>query len=192
MPIRFRPDVIELKPKVVVILAGTNDIAGNTGPATLDAIEDNIRSMVELARQNGIRVVLASLLPVSDYEQRDGKQIVQTVRRPPEKIKALNQQLKELARAMDLVYLDYFTAVVDEKGFLKDELSAHGLHGRNSEGVATDRGDKLNPRVRQKAPGERLVFISTLPLPVATPSELRLDSLLCIFVSQGCQSATLG
>ncbi len=128
MLIRFRPDVIELKPKVVVILAGTNDIAGNTGPTTLDAIEDNIRSMVELAHQNGIRVVLASLLPVSDYEQRDGKQIVQTVRRPPAKIQALNQQLKELARAMNLIYLDYFTAMVDEKGFLKGELSNDGLH----------------------------------------------------------------
>src|SRR5580765_3957393 len=83
MLIRFRPDVIALKPKVVVILAGTNDIAGNTGPETLEDIEGNLISMAELARTNGIRVVLASLLPVSDYEVRDGKPIVQTVRRSP-------------------------------------------------------------------------------------------------------------
>src|SRR5690349_8826835 len=82
MLIRFRPDVIDLKPRVVVILAGTNDIAGNTGPTTLEAIEDNFRSMAELATANGIRVVFASVLPVSDYELRDGKPIVQTVRRP--------------------------------------------------------------------------------------------------------------
>src|SRR5205814_8869962 len=75
MLIRFRPDVIALHPKVVVILAGTNDIAGNTGPMTIDAIEDNLISMAELAKANSIKVVLASILPVSDYEQRDGKPI---------------------------------------------------------------------------------------------------------------------
>src|SRR5436190_23845570 len=87
MLIRFRPDVIALRPKVVVILAGTNDIAGNTGPTTLEAIEDNLASMSELARAGGIRVVLASLLPVSDYEKRDGKPIIQTTRRPPAEIR---------------------------------------------------------------------------------------------------------
>src|SRR6266496_4938537 len=80
MLIRFRRDVIELKPKVVVILAGTNDIAGNTGPTTLEAIEDNFSSMAELARANGIRVVFSSLWPVRDSEVRDGKQIRQTTR----------------------------------------------------------------------------------------------------------------
>lgn len=128
MLIRFRRDVIELHPKVVVILAGTNDIAGNTGPTTLEAIEDNFRSMVELAHTNGIRVVLASLLPVSDYERRDGKPITQTVRRPPVQIKALNDWLKQYAAQSHSVYLDYFSAMVDEKGFLKDELSNDGLH----------------------------------------------------------------
>src|ERR1043165_3012512 len=91
MLVRFRPDVIALKPRVVVILAGTNDIAGNTGPMTLEAIEDNLTSMAELATTHNINVVFASLLPVSDYELRDGKPIVQTVRRPPEKIVGVNE-----------------------------------------------------------------------------------------------------
>lgn len=128
MLIRFRRDVIELKPKVVVILAGTNDLAGNTGPTTLEAIEDNLRSMAELAAANRIRVVLASVMPVSDYEIRDGKPLVQTVRRPPDKILALNKWMQEFARANHHTYLDYFSAMVDDKGFLKDELSSDGLH----------------------------------------------------------------
>lgn len=128
MLIRFRRDVIELKPKVVVILAGTNDIAGNTGPTTLEAIQDNLKSMAELAAANRIRVVLSSVMPVSDYEIRDGKQLVQTVRRPPDKILALNKWIQEFARANHHVYLDYFSPMVDAKGFLKDELSNDGLH----------------------------------------------------------------
>jgi lysophospholipase L1-like esterase len=114
MLIRFRPDVIDLKPKVVVILAGTNDLAGNTGPTTIQAIEGNLMSMAELATANGIRVVFASVLPVSDYEMRDGKPIVQTVRRPPEQILALNKWLKEYAATNGFGYLDYFSAMVDE------------------------------------------------------------------------------
>jgi lysophospholipase L1-like esterase len=128
MLIRFRRDVIELKPKVVVILAGTNDIAGNTGPTTLEAIEDNLKSMAELAAANRIRVVFASVMPVSDYEIRDGKPLIQTVRRPPEKILALNKWIQEFARANHHTYLDYFSAMVDANGFLKDELSNDGLH----------------------------------------------------------------
>src|ERR1041385_4830901 len=84
MLIRFRPDVIALHPKVVVILAGTNDIAGNTGPMTLEQIEGNLQSMAELAKANGIRVVLCSVMPVSDYHRK------QTDRRPNETIKQLN------------------------------------------------------------------------------------------------------
>jgi Lysophospholipase L1 and related esterases len=128
MLIRFRPDVIDLKPRVVVILAGTNDLAGNTGPTTLEAIEANLISMAELARANGIRVVFASLLPVSDYEMRDGKPIVQTVRRSPDKIIVLNDWMKDYAARNHLIYLDYFSAMVDGKGFFKDELSNDGLH----------------------------------------------------------------
>lgn len=128
MLIRFRADVIDLKPKVVVILAGTNDLAGNTGPTTLAAIENNLISMAELATVNRIRVVFASVLPVSDYEMRDGKPIVQTVRRPPAQILELNKWLKEYAATHHHIYLDYFSAMVDDKGFLKNELSDDGLH----------------------------------------------------------------
>jgi len=128
MLIRFRPDVIAHQPKVVVILAGTNDIAGNTGPMTLEMIEDNLKSMAEIAKANGIRVVLASVLPVSDYELRDGKPLTQTVRRPPAQILALNTWLKAFAKARGHVYLDYFSAMVDNNGFLKNELSDDGLH----------------------------------------------------------------
>lgn len=129
MLVRFRPDVIALKPQVVVILAGTNDVAGNTGPMTLEAIEDNLASMFELARASNIRVVIASVLPVSDYSKnREGKPIIQTTRRPPEKIKTLNEWIKKHAAQNGLTYLDYFSAMVDEKGFLKEELSNDGLH----------------------------------------------------------------
>jgi len=122
MLIRFRPDVIALKPKAVVILAGTNDIAGNTGPMTLEQIQGNLMSMVELAKANGIRVVLASLLPVCDYIKP------QTERRPPEKIRALNAWMKEYARKNKLVYLDYHSAMVDDKQMFKRELTYDGLH----------------------------------------------------------------
>lgn len=129
MVLRFRPDVIALKPKVVVILAGTNDISGNTGPTTLETIEANLTSMVELAHANGINVVLASVLPVSDYNKnREGKPIIRTQQRPPAQILALNDWMKKYAAQKGLVYLDYFSALVDDKGFLKEELANDGLH----------------------------------------------------------------
>jgi lysophospholipase L1-like esterase len=129
MLIRFRPDVIALQPKVVVILAGTNDIAGNTGPMTLLAIEDNLTSMFDLAHANGIRVVFASLLPISDYEKnKDGQPIIRSKQRPPEQITALNAWMKKFAAAHGQTYLDYFSAMADDKGFLKEELSEDGLH----------------------------------------------------------------
>jgi lysophospholipase L1-like esterase len=114
MLIRFRPDVIALKPKVVVILAGTNDIAGNTGPTTLEAIEDDLTSMAELAQVNGIRVV--------DYIRP------QTARRPPEKISALNAWIKDYAARKGFAYLDYYSAMLDDKQVLKQELTFDGLH----------------------------------------------------------------
>jgi lysophospholipase L1-like esterase len=136
MLIRFRPDVIALQPSVVVILAGTNDIAGNTGPTTLQAIEDNRTSMAELARLYHIRLVLASLLPVSDYEKTvDGQPRNQNIRRPPAQIIALNEWMKSYAAKNKLTYLDYYSAMVDVKGFLKDELSDDGLHP-NEKGYA--------------------------------------------------------
>src|SRR6266403_5499671 len=129
MLIRFRPDVIALQPKVVVILAGTNDIAGNTGPMTLQATEDNLTSMFDLAHANGIRVVFASVLPISDYEKnKEGQQIIRSKQRPPEQITALNAWMKTYAAAHRGVYLDYFSAMADDKGFLKEELSEDGLH----------------------------------------------------------------
>jgi lysophospholipase L1-like esterase len=122
MLIRFRPDVIALRPALVVILAGTNDIAGNTGPMTLEAIEDNLISMAELARANGIRVVLASVLPVCDYIKP------QTPRHPPEKIIALNAWMKNYAAKNGLIYLDYYSAMLDDNKMLKQELTNDGLH----------------------------------------------------------------
>lgn len=122
MLIRFRPDVIAFKPKAVVILAGTNDIAGNTGPMTLEEIEGNLMSMAELAKANGIKVVLASVMPVTDAIRP------QTERRPPEKILSLNAWLKEYAARIGAIYLDYYSAMVDEKGMLKTELTYDGLH----------------------------------------------------------------
>ncbi|MDQ2898510.1 MAG: SGNH/GDSL hydrolase family protein [Acidobacteriota bacterium] len=122
MLIRFHPDVIALKPKVVVILAGTNDIAGNTGPTTLEAIEDNLMSMSDLAKENGIRVVLASVMPVCDYIKP------QTGRRPPEKILALNTWMKDYAAKNGYVYLDYYSAMLDDKQMLKREITDDGLH----------------------------------------------------------------
>lgn len=122
MLLRFRPDVIALKPKAVVILAGTNDLAGNTGPMTLETIQGNLASMAELAQANGIRVVFASVLPVSDDYRP------QTGRRPPAQILALNAWIKDYAAKNRHVYLDYFTAMVDERGMLKKELTYDGLH----------------------------------------------------------------
>jgi lysophospholipase L1-like esterase len=136
MLIRFRPDVIALQPKVVVILAGTNDLAGNTGPESLSTIEDNLASMAELARAHGIRVVLASVTPVSDYgHNREGRPLVMTDHRPPDKILELNTWMKQIASEKGYTYLDYFSATVDEKGFLKNELSEDGLHP-NAKGYA--------------------------------------------------------
>ena len=121
MLVRFRQDVIDLQPKVVVILAGVNDIAGNTGPATLEMIQDNLQSMTELARANGIRVVLASVLPAADFPWRPGQQ-------PAPKIVALNQWIRDYAAKNGLVYLDFHSAMVDERQGLPLKYSADGVH----------------------------------------------------------------
>ncbi|MGA2002615.1 MAG: SGNH/GDSL hydrolase family protein [Terriglobales bacterium] len=119
--LRFRQDVIALKPAVVVILAGTNDIAENTGPTTLEAIEDNLTSMVELAQKNRIRVVLASVLPVERYPWH------QEIR-PIEKIQTLNGWMKQYAGRVGVEFLDYYTAMADQKSGLKGGLGEDGVH----------------------------------------------------------------
>ena len=129
MLVRFRPDVIALKPKVVVMLAGTNDLGGNTGPTTVEAIQDNIQTMAELAWVHGIRLVIASILPVNDYSKnRDGAPIIRSTSRPPDKIAKINTWIKDYAHSNRLVFLDYFSAMADNKGYLKEELSRDGLH----------------------------------------------------------------
>lgn len=123
--IRFRPDVIALQPKAVIILAGTNDIAGNTGPMRLEDIEANYASLAELARAHNVKVIYSSVLPVHEYTERAGDMLTQ---RPPEKILALNRWLKEYCAAHGCVYLDYFSAMVDKNGMLRKELADDGLH----------------------------------------------------------------
>jgi lysophospholipase L1-like esterase len=125
MLVRFRQDVINLQPKVLVVLAGTNDIAGVTGPAPNQDIESNYASIAELAHAHRIRTVFSSLLPVNNYTQ-DAKE--NFTLRPRERILALNQWLKDYCAKNGLVYLDYFSAVVDDKGMLRKDLSDDGLH----------------------------------------------------------------
>ena len=125
MLVRFRQDVIDLHPKVAVILAGTNDIAGNTGPMKLETIESNYSSLAELARAHNIRVVFSSVLPVHNYTPKSQDFFAQ---RSPEKILALNRWLKDYCVANSVTYLDYFTLMVDDKGLLKRDLADDGLH----------------------------------------------------------------
>jgi lysophospholipase L1-like esterase len=123
MLVRMYPDVIDLYPFVMVVLAGTNDIARNTGPQTLEMIQDNFRAMADLAKAHKIRLVICSLLPVSDYTARK-----QTVQRPPADIRMLNEWLRNFAKEIGAVYADYYAATVDSAGFLKAGLSMDGLH----------------------------------------------------------------
>ncbi len=121
MLVRFRQDVVALRPAAVVILAGTNDIAGNTGPSTLAMIEDNLRSMTEVARANGIRVVLSSVLPVYDYPWHRGLE-------PAPKIVALNAWMRDYAARAGAVYLDYHTPMADARQGMRAELTTDGVH----------------------------------------------------------------
>jgi lysophospholipase L1-like esterase len=127
MLVRFRQDVIDLQPGVVIILAGTNDIAGNTGPMRLEDIEADYASLAELAREHGIKVIYCSVLPVHNYTERAKDFFAQ---RSPEKILELNRWLKNYCgtAANGCVYLDYFSAMVDEHGLMKKELADDGLH----------------------------------------------------------------
>jgi lysophospholipase L1-like esterase len=153
MLVRMYPDVIELHPGAMVLLAGINDVARNTGPSTAEMIEQNIMAVTELAQHHGIKVILCSLLPVSDYpflKQQKGDsppapprgpfpalgpfpRMKMTETHPPSDILQLNLWLKEYAQRVNAVYADYFTALVDEKGWLKLPYSADGLHP-NAEG----------------------------------------------------------
>ena len=129
MLLRFRPDVIDLNPKVVVILAGTNDIAGNTGYTSLETIIGNIKSMAEIANANSIKVIISSILPAIDYPWKPGLD-------PAPKIISINKALKEYAKENNFIYLDYFSAMVDDKGGLKvpDYTTADDLVHPNKAG----------------------------------------------------------
>ncbi len=127
MLIRMRPDVVALKPRAVVILAGTNDIAGNTGTMTDEEVEGNLASMAEIAAANNIKVVFSSILPTSAYHVT-GNAAPQTTARPLARIRAINGWMKKYAAEHKHVYLDYYSAMIDDAGFLKTELSNDDLH----------------------------------------------------------------
>lgn len=141
MLVRFRQDVIDLRPKVLVVLAGTNDIAGVTGRTLNEDIEANYASMAELARAHGIRVVFASVLPVHNYTHEAEESFAL---RPRERILGLNKWLAEYCDKNGFVYLDYFSALVDERGMLKRELADDGVH-------PTDSGYKIMAGLAEKA-----------------------------------------
>jgi lysophospholipase L1-like esterase len=123
MLVRMFPDVINLKPAAMIVLAGTNDIARNTGPTTLKMIQDNVQAMTELAQAHGIKVILCSVTPIADYGRAP-----QSQQRPPADILKMNDWLKTYATKSGAIYADYFSALVDAKGFLKEGISMDGLH----------------------------------------------------------------
>ena len=151
MLVRLYPDVLDLKPAAMVVLAGTNDIARNNGPVTLTMIEENIMAMTELAQLHGIKVLLSSVMPISDYpylrqQSAPPAPVVpggrgaaprqkMTDGRPPSDILKLNAWIKDYASRVNATYVDYFGAMVDDKGWLKDGLSGDGLHP-NADGYA--------------------------------------------------------
>ena len=126
MLIRFKPDVVDLKPEIVVVLAGTNDIAGNTGPSNAKMITDNIFSMAEIAKAYKMKVVLSSILPVYQYDW------AREIKDPPSTIRAVNDALKQYARDQGLIYLDYFSSMVDERQGLNSDYTSDGVHPNES------------------------------------------------------------
>jgi lysophospholipase L1-like esterase len=152
MLVRFRADVIALKPRGVVILAGTNDVAGNSGPVALEVIEQNLASMAELARLHKIKVVLASVLPVSDdKKERSGRPLLRTQDRPSSKLRALNAWMESYARENGHLYLDYFSALADPQGAFLPELNDDGLHP-NAKGYAV-MGPRAEKAIEQALAG---------------------------------------
>jgi len=144
MLVRFYPDVLNLHPAAVIILAGTNDISHNTGPETAEMIEDNFRAMCDLAEKHGVKVVLCLLLPVSDYTSHR-----QTDRRPPSDIRKFNDWLRSYATEVKAQVADYFSVLVDSKGMLKEGHSDDGLH-------PNDRGYALMAPVAEAAIAQAL------------------------------------
>ena len=142
MLVRFSQDVIALRPSVVVLLAGVNDIAGNTGPSTLEMIQDNIAAMVDLAHAHGIRVVLSSVLPAADFPWKPGLQ-------PAPKIVALNAWMRDYAAQHGAVYLDYHSAMRDERQGMRAELAYDGVH-------PTEAGYRLMAPLAERAIAEAL------------------------------------
>lgn len=141
MLVRFRQDVVDLNPKAVVILAGTNDIAGNTGPSTIRMIADNIFSMCEIAKANNIKVVISSVLPVFDYPWKPGLE-------PAQKIIDLNILLQNYAKINGHVYLDYFSSMVNKKKGLIDAYGYDGVHpNEKGYGIMTDLVQKTLKKV---------------------------------------------
>lgn len=142
MLLRFRQDVLDLDPAVVVILAGTNDVGGNAGPVDDATIQANLKSMADLAAYNGIQVVLSSILPVSDGKKRaDGTTYVWTEGRPNARLRGLNEWLKSYTSANAFTYLDYATPMTAADGTLRSDLTDDGLHP-NAAGYAV-----MNPLV---------------------------------------------
>jgi lysophospholipase L1-like esterase len=142
MLVRFYPDVLALKPAAVVMLAGTNDIARNNGPQTLEMIQHNIMAMTEPAQGHGVKVVLAALLPISDRTMipagargATARPRIQSVQRPPADILRFNAWLKSYAAQKGAVFADYYSATVDASGFLRDGTTDDGLHP-NAQGYA--------------------------------------------------------
>jgi lysophospholipase L1-like esterase len=122
---RFLPDVLRHKPDAVLILAGTNDIARSTPP---DVIQSNLTSIADLADKHGVKLILASILPVSDYHKGTNPSYERSPMRPPSVIKVMNEWLQNFCRQRNYTYLDYFSALADQAGMLKSDLADDGLH----------------------------------------------------------------